>query len=53
VDVPVHLVATTVKGARETFSGTITLRRSVVDGATPKQRTWQIYSAKLKKEPAA
>lgn len=52
VDVPVHLVATTVKGAREAFSGTITLRRSVVDGATPKQRTWQIYSAKLKKEPA-
>lgn len=53
VDVPVHLVATTVTGAREAFSGTITLRRSVVDGATPKQRTWQIYSAKLKKEPAA
>ncbi|HYJ34020.1 MAG TPA: hypothetical protein VE326_12485 [Candidatus Binatia bacterium] len=53
VDVPVHLVATTVKGAREAFSGTITLRRSVVDGATAKQRTWQIYSAKIKKEPAA
>lgn len=53
VDVPVHLLATNAKGGREAFSGTITLRRSVVDGATAKQRTWQIYSAKLKKEPAA
>lgn len=53
VDVPVHLVATMTRGARESYSGTYTLRRSAVDGATPKQRTWQIYSAKLKKEQAA
>lgn len=53
VDVPVHLVVTSTRGTRESFSGTITLRRSVVDGASPKQRTWQIYAAKITKEPAA
>lgn len=53
VDVPIRLVATNMRGERETYSGTYTLRRAVVDGATPKQRTWQIYSAKLKKETPA
>lgn len=53
VDVPIRLVATNMNGKREIFSGTYTLRRAVADGATPKQRTWHIYSAKLKKETPA
>ncbi|MGE5179737.1 MAG: hypothetical protein ACM3PF_11670 [Bacteroidota bacterium] len=52
VEVPVHVVSLGRKGAREAWSGTYTLRRAVVDGATPEQRAWHIYSSNLKKEPA-
>lgn len=49
VDVPVRITAVNQRGGRESFAGTYTLRRSVVDGATPKQRTWRIYSANIRK----
>lgn len=45
VDVPVEVFATTSSGVQQHFQGTLTLRRSVVTGATPDQRTWRIYSA--------
>jgi len=51
VDVPVLVNARRDDGTRETFSGTYTLRRSVVDGATPEQRAWHIASADIRRMP--
>jgi len=47
IEVPVHVVAHLRSGAQQQFEGTYTLRRSVVDGATPEQQTWHIVSAKI------
>lgn len=47
VTVPVQVTARTAGGAVQHFAGTYTLRRAVVTGATPEQRTWHIYSAKV------
>jgi hypothetical protein len=47
VDVPVVVNATTRAGNRQRFTGTYTLRRTVVDGADANARRWHIYSAKL------
>ncbi|HET7565735.1 MAG TPA: hypothetical protein VFJ96_12105 [Gemmatimonadaceae bacterium] len=47
VTVPVQITARTTGGAVQHFAGTYTLRRAVVTGATPEQRTWHIYSAKV------
>jgi len=47
VTVPVQITARTTGGAVQRFVGTYTLRRAVVTGATPEQRTWHIYSAKV------
>jgi hypothetical protein len=46
--VPVVIDATLADGKQQHFVGTYTLRRSMVDGATPEQRQWRIYSATLK-----
>ena len=46
-DVPVVVEAITTTGAKQRFEGSYTLRRSVVDGATPEQRAWHIYRASL------
>ena len=48
VEVPVRIAARTHAGARQSFSGSYTLRLSVVDGATPEQRSWHIYSAAVR-----
>jgi len=48
VEVPVRIVARTRAGARQCYSGSYTLRLSVVDGATPEQRSWHIYSAAVR-----
>jgi len=49
VEVPVRIAARTRDGARQEFSGSYTLRLSVVDGATPEQRSWHIYSAAVRR----
>lgn len=49
VTVPVSVHATTVHGETQRFEGSYTLRRSVVDGATPEQRSWRIYSAEVRR----
>ena len=46
--VPVVIDATLTDGKHQHFVGTYTLRRSMVDGATPEQRRWRIYSATVK-----
>ena len=46
--VPVAIDATLADGKQQHLVGTYTLRRSMVDGATPEQRQWRIYSATLK-----
>ena len=46
--VPVVVDAVLRDGTRQHFEGTYTLRRAMVDGATPEQRRWHIYSADLK-----
>lgn len=48
IEVPVALVATQRDGSQLRFVGAYTLRRAVVDGATPEQRQWRIGSADLR-----
>ena len=48
--VPVTVDAILRSGARQRFTGTITLRRAMVDGATPEQRAWHIFAADLKRQ---
>ena len=47
VTVPVTLTATTQNQTVQHFKGTYVLRRSLVDGASPDQRSWHICSANL------
>ncbi len=47
IQVPVTIQATTRDGDTQRYSGTYTLRRAVVDGATAEQRAWRIASAAL------
>ena len=48
IEVPVSVEATSRDGKVRRFVGAYTLRRSVVDGATPEQRAWRIASADLR-----
>jgi hypothetical protein len=48
--VPVTIDAVLRDGSHQHFIGTYTVRRAMVDGATPEQRAWHIYSAKLRKQ---
>jgi YVTN family beta-propeller protein len=48
VEVQVTVTATTKSGEHQRFVGRYQLRRSVVDGATPAQRTWHIDSATMR-----
>jgi hypothetical protein len=48
--VPVIIDATLRGGTRQHFTGTYILRRAMVDGATPEQRSWHIYSAHLQQD---
>ena len=45
--VPVRISATKKGGGEQRFSGEYMLRRSMVDGATPEQQAWHIYSASV------
>lgn len=46
---PVVVTARTESGSTQRFEGSYTLRRAVVDGATPAQRAWKIYSASIRR----
>lgn len=48
IEVPVALTASRRDGTQRRFVGAYTLRRAVVDGATPEQRAWRIASADLR-----
>lgn len=48
IEIPVRLEAVSNAGTVERYAGTFTLRRSVVDGATPVQRRWRISSAEMR-----
>lgn len=48
VEVPVALTATQRDGSQRKYVGAYTLRRSVVDGASPAQRAWRIGSADIR-----
>lgn len=50
VEIPVWIAAVAKDGLRQSFSGTYTMRRAVVDGATAEQRAWRIYSAKVRRD---
>jgi hypothetical protein len=50
VEIPVRVIANHRDEGRQVFAGTYTLRRSVVDGATPAQRTWHLYSARIERD---
>jgi hypothetical protein len=45
--IPVVVDATLRNGERQKFVGTYTVRRAMVDGASPEQRQWRIYSSQL------
>ena len=51
VSVPVQIYARLKDGRPDYRTGTVVLRRTVVDGATPEQRKWHIYSIDLKPAP--
>ncbi|HEX2835243.1 MAG TPA: hypothetical protein VHW00_19675 [Thermoanaerobaculia bacterium] len=53
IDVPVTIVATTKSGNVQRFSGSYTLRRSVVDGATARERRWHLYRASIRERRGA
>ena len=48
IEIPVTITATHRDGSQQRFTGRYTLRRAVVDGATPEQRQWRIASAELR-----
>lgn len=48
IEIPVSLIAGQREGGERRFEGTYTLRRAMVDGATPEQRAWRITSATLR-----
>jgi hypothetical protein len=50
VEIPVRITAVAKDGGRQVFSGSYTLRRTVVDGASAEQRAWRIYSAKVRRD---
>ena len=50
ITIPVRVVARS-GDTIETFAGTYTLRRSVVDGATREQRLWRIERADIRRSP--
>ena len=45
--VPVSVDAVLENGERQHFEGSYTLRRVMVDGATPDERRWHIESAQV------
>ena len=47
IDVPVRIFAETKSGEKQSFEGIYTLRRSVVDGASPEQQRWHLYRASI------
>jgi len=47
VEVPVTIFAETITGQKQRFEGKYVLRRTVVDGASPDQRRWHLYRAKI------
>jgi len=51
VSVPVQVYARLKDGRPDYQTGTVVLRRTVVDGSTPEQRKWHIYSIDLKPAP--
>jgi hypothetical protein len=48
--IPLLIKARTKDGKEQNFWGQYVLRRSMVDGATPEQRSWRIYSAEIRKQ---
>ena len=48
VTIPLLIKAKTKDGNEQNFWGQYVLRRSMVDGASPEQRMWRIYSAEFK-----
>ena len=50
IEIPVRIAAVATDSTRQIYTGSYTLRRAVVDGATAEQRAWRIYSAKLKRD---
>ena len=51
VTVPVQIYARLKDGRPDYQTGNVVLRRTEVDGATPEQRKWHIYSIDLKPAP--
>lgn len=48
IEIPVTIDAETTEGRHQRFTGRITLRRVVVPGADPDERSWHIYSAAIR-----
>ena len=51
IQIPVGIAETLGDGSVRKRVGVYTLRRSVVDGATPSQRAWRIASVELRDAP--
>ena len=53
IDIPVEITATMKNGQVQHFSGSYSLRRTVVEGSTPEQQTWHFYTADIVPTDAA
>ena len=51
VTIPVTISAVTTGGKTQHFTGSYTLRRTVVDGSAAEQRRWQLFSADISATP--
>lgn len=52
IKVPVSIARSLRDGSTQRLAGTVALRRSAVDGATPEQRAWRIAWTDLRAAPA-
>ena len=52
IRVPVTVLRSLRDGSTQRLGGAVTLRRAVVDGATPEQRAWRIAGIELRPAPA-
>ena len=50
IEIPVTIDALATDGEHRHFTGSYVLRRAVVPGATAEERSWRIYSARIRPE---
>ena len=50
IEIPVQIAAVMSDSTHQSYTGSYTLRRSTVDGATADQHAWRIYAARIRRD---